>query len=86
MLIQVSQGDIDNGTPGMCGFCPVAVALLRQTGAVWLVYSDGQARPYIGDPAVRITLPPEVAEAVRRYDAGLGMEPFEFDLPWEGCA
>ncbi len=33
MKIKVTQEDIDNGDPGDCDSCPIALALLRHTNA-----------------------------------------------------
>lgn len=82
MLVDVTQTEIDNGTPGMCGFCPVARALQRTTGFPWFV-SERDAVPMtrLLDPTYTHRLLPEAVSAwIRSYDAGERVQPFAFEI------
>ncbi len=77
MRIDVTAEDIREGVPYICTMCPIALAILRQTGQVVAAGSELAA-------AV-----PSVYRFMQRYDdlgiRGEGcllyIEPFSFELP-----
>lgn len=81
MNVSVTAHDIENGDPNLCGFCPIARALERQTGIPWLVHAD-KARPLMSAPGSYIDLPDEAILFITRYDAGEPVEPFDFEFPF----
>lgn len=79
MTIQVTQTDIDTGTPLNGSECPVANAIRR---------SSKMASVWVGFFAVRLEdkwyqLPKEASRRIRRLDKTLGMKPFCFELNLE---
>jgi hypothetical protein len=82
--VQVTQEDIDNGTPGKPCSCPVALAVLRafNVSGVYIsvepVYITFQPR-YLSHHEYYAT-PSSVASFVAMFDTGFPVEPFEFEL------
>ena len=79
MLIEVTQEDIDNGSPGKAGLCPIALAMSRSTGKQWRVANLTCFCPEEW-PWDDILLPLEAVQFVKAYDSGDGVEPFSFAL------
>lgn len=76
MLIEVTREDIDHGLAGSCGSCPVALAIRRRFPDGWVrvgircVYAGGRA----------YHLPSGAIEFIERFDGGMPVEPFSFEL------
>lgn len=73
---------IDYATWKMCTLCPIAKELDRITGQPWVVY-ENEAVPLVrtGDKTYpRVRLPVQVADWIRRGDAGEPVEPIEFTV------
>ena len=80
--IEVTQEDIDQGTPGDPRCCPIAKALRRQTnGEDWRV-SAIFARRWVGEECFDIImrLPPIASQFIFRYDNSIfsNFTPFKF--------
>lgn len=79
MKIDVTAEDIDNGVPGECGRCPVALAIARKLGLVG-------AGIRVGPSAVRIRfdgardLPAVARVFVEAFDWDRPVEPFSFEI------
>lgn len=96
MKIEVTQDDIDKGQASNCVSCPIALALKRQCpefATVNVKYSfaffwsnptnwkDMDYKP-VGDCVAE--LPFEARKFIGRFDIGLPVEPFEFELEIKG--
>lgn len=81
--VEVTQADIDKGDRrNPCG-CPIALAIARVFPASHpYCNADGVEFSPAGD-RTDIPLPDEVVAWMDRYDAGLVVEPFTFELPSE---
>lgn len=83
LTVDVTQADIDAGTPkAKCG-CPIALALDRAGHAASIIIDDQQ--PSVGCVNVFISglwadLPDEASCFVDRFDAGRSVQPFTFTL------
>lgn len=77
MKIQVTQEDIDKGEKNLCHKCAIALAATRAFGKPMKAM-----RWRIEDPATgkSFTTPKEVGTFMFRYDDGLPVKPFEFEL------
>ena len=83
MKIPLTQKHIDDGVKGSCGWCPAALAINDATGGnkvsvdpkrtCWGTKPNGHWKHCIDTP-------PAVREFLDRYDSGLPVEPFEFEL------
>jgi len=75
--VTVTAKDIVRGRRSIADRCPVALALKRATGRRWEVYFT-----VLQDVGRRrgIKTPDQVAEFCERYDDGVGMRPFTFEL------
>ena len=76
MKIKVTADHIVHGTPGECTSCPIALAIREQYGYDNVGVTDTLAEVE-GD---YILLPAEAQRFVYRFDQGLSVDPFEFDL------
>lgn len=75
MRINITQRDIDRGSKSSpCG-CALALAANRASGRVTSV-----APTQLFITAKPIDLPKEACEFVARFDAGLQVQPFAFEL------
>lgn len=87
MRIEVLQSDIDHGERHCCERCPVARAITRAIGnrVAVAVYADRGAELGItsGGYTRWISLPDEVIEFINRFDIGLKVAPFTFELAYE---
>lgn len=80
MKIEVTSEDIANGTPGDGCWCPIALAIRRQTEASDVFVSECTAGVRVGDKTRRLDLPPEAVAFIELFDDGKGNSPFSFDL------
>jgi hypothetical protein len=86
--ISVTQQDIDDGKRIQARYCPIALAVSRETGMIavvtfkYLTLFTGKEELYRNEALKRWSMPPEAQVFVRRFDSGLGekVEPFEFEL------
>lgn len=78
MKIEVTEQDIKDGKPGQCVYCPIAIALKRETGWIWSVmyYS---ADTLLG-PFHRAIMPPAAQSWIEDFDNNESVYPFSFDL------
>lgn len=81
MLVEVTQEDIDDGSPGDCHLCPIARALARMHGQSPEVsdFFVHDARVVIRDGG-HIILPEVATEFIKRFDGWQPVQPFSFDL------
>lgn len=80
VYVQVDQSCIDKGVRGDQFGCPVALALHNAGYKKALV---GRYVAFLGGyPDMAIPLPIGVFDRVFRYDAGMRMQPFDFELKW----
>lgn len=77
MRIVVTTKDIAKGRRSIADHCPVALALKRATHHHWEVYA-GSLTDCTANHGVRT--PEAVADWIERYDDGLQMRPFTFEL------
>lgn len=81
MKVQVTQDDIDfslNRPKDEIQYCPIENALIRQG------YEEvSVSRRWARFGGKEIELPLEAREFIGEYDAGLKVEPFEFELDGE---
>ena len=82
MRIAVTAEDIAAGRPHNCEACPIAIAATRAAGEP-MGTGTATAWTYLSNQYINQTfeLPGEARGFVRRYDAGLAVRPFEFELP-----
>jgi hypothetical protein len=76
MTIQVTQEDISNGRRASCTDCPIALGLDRSLG----FRCDGVGSLFAQISGEDIALPPNALNFLNRFDAGLPVQPFEFEL------
>jgi hypothetical protein len=80
MIIQVTQEHIDHGTRNSCYECPVALALHENL----LGKNEVRVIHYIEiigeDVSLKYKLPDSVVHFIKRFDKGIKVEPFEFEL------
>lgn len=74
MKITVTQEDIDMAIPNCCFTCPIARALMRETGALWEVHNWGFRK---GTGRWR-RLTKQMEEFVNDYDCNVRVSPFTF--------
>jgi hypothetical protein len=85
--ITVLQDDIDNGKPRSSRDCAIALAAKRElftdiligSTDIW-IGSTGFTASNIETPAERGTLPVEALAFILRFDQGLPVEPFKFEV------
>jgi hypothetical protein len=82
LKIEVTAEDIQNGMPGWCGKCPVALAVRRALGGFVKreVASVGvsYAAVYV-DSRIHM-LPSDARMFVQNFDEGEPVEPFDFEI------
>lgn len=80
MKIQVTQDDIDRGTPRDNKTCALAVSIQRQTNLKYVSIAVGSV--YSGPYENRIIthLSDDVCDWYMTFDKGLPVKPFEFEL------
>lgn len=83
MIIKVTQQDLDEGCRGRSSHCPIALALLRETGVAFRVFHGGAIWSAFINHDDDMELPPKAVRAMRRIDRGLKVRPFSFDLDFE---
>ena len=79
MKVMVAQDDIDNGTACDCYLCPVARALQR----LGLDAEVDDTDVLMIDKhlwTIEFPLPDPAREFIAKYDTGLPVEPFEFEM------
>ena len=90
----VTKEDIDKGRPGVCAFCPVAIAIKRETPMEWDV-SVGDPDDFIsfllrkgrieGNEVffslIDFPIPESVGAFIDAFDSEESVEPFSFELP-----
>lgn len=80
MIIEVTQSDIDGGTPRDSGKCPITLAAQRvfpnkvTTGVVFIFERTGPCG------YVTYRLPKEATDFVGKFDKGLPVEPLTFEI------
>lgn len=79
VVVRVTARDIEEGLCARADRCPVARAARRAFGCEVVAGSDfiHRVQPW---KAWCYRTPPEAAEAIRRFDAGEPIEPFDFVL------
>ena len=85
MRIVIEQEHIDKGLTRAPGLCPVALAVLEQTYAKTVsvgIEDVGFLNPE-GFPDEWFSLPPDASAFIDRFDKGLSVYPFSFDLKEE---
>jgi hypothetical protein len=82
VIINVTQSNIDNGTPKDLTSCPIAIALYNQTGDRWSV---GTLTYWQWNRSERKKLPREAVQFVASFDSKGkgGVEPFSFEVDIE---
>ena len=80
--IMIEQNHIEQGVPGDCGRCVIALALRDhfEGGLQDGVRRRGQRIPHGGRPRVRLRASAEANEYVSRFDNGYEVEPCSFTL------
>lgn len=78
MKIKVTQKHIDNGFKNNCWRCPIALAIEEQL----INKSFTVASSTIRIQGNVINLPYEACNFIRKFDNGLPVEPFEFELDY----
>jgi len=80
VIIQVSQSHIDNGVPGDCLGCAMAMAINEALSTDGCIVTGPTAHVYLSDELV-VALPPEARRFVYEYDLGkTPQSPFSFAL------
>ncbi len=84
VIINVTQAHIDNGVPGDCLGCAMALAINESlsTGGCIVTGLTAQVHLSIGDSGLFVfSLPPEARRFVHEYDLGkTPQSPFSFPL------
>lgn len=80
MKIIVTAEDIAAGRQSEPSDCPIALAIARVFGERVLVCPE---RLMSIEPYPELQLPAKVADFINRFDDGLEVAPFEFELPLE---
>ena len=83
MKVEVTPQDIARGHPEDNCCCPVALAVRRAVGIATSVGTGKIVVDYATPWQTEIWNPEEVTEFVERFDAGLPVEPFAFDLEFD---
>ncbi len=81
--ICVTEKDIQKGEAACCNRCPVALALHRELGAeyfVGLLIGSGWVAFVADRGEDSLRLPVSCGDFAFRFDCGLAVEPFEFEL------
>ena len=78
--VTVTDEDIRLGTPKNPNKCPVALALLRETGANSVMVTETTAVAMMDDCVLDGDLPADVEDFVRRFDSGLAVPRIDFEL------
>ena len=78
MIIKVTQKHIDEGDPGMCSDCPVALALLENYDNV--VVQNDEILCWLGINQIDFNVPVEVFDFIKAFDNHKSVKPFEFEL------
>jgi hypothetical protein len=83
MKVKVLKKDIKKGCGGPYeGNCPIARALIRQTGLPWYVGTDKAS--LLGSDGISMglaDLPRSAKRFINKFDQSKPVEPFTFDLP-----
>lgn len=74
MKIQVTAEDIRRGRPGICGGCPIALAMRRAFGVPIESWRFVSSTNYSALPQVATVF-------VVDFDAGRPVQPIEFEVP-----
>ena len=82
MKITVTQKQIDEGVPGSGKNSPVAKAIAEKTNDEerYAEVSILGIFYYVDGIHYRVDIPPAVREFIDRFDSGLPVEPFTFEL------
>jgi len=86
--VPVTWKNIQEGERYDPWFCPVALAIQDFTGrSVDVQIDQAEIEPETWEPTVRLPwctpLPCSAIDFIRRFDAGLSVEPFTFEIDWE---
>lgn len=84
--VTVAKADIDEGVCGDGELCPVAIALTRTLNRNVVVEDSDISvyKPSGMSLEQRIPTPRIVKDFINKFDAGMPVEPFEFELDVEG--
>lgn len=82
VMVEVTRDDISYGRTMNSTRCPVALALLRTTGADRVMVRQHYA--VIG--TFHVVLPDAVVKFVSEFDFGLQVKPFSFEVPVPVCS
>lgn len=77
MMIHVKRSHINQGRPGRCNECPIALAL-KAKFKVDDVHVDGDAL-YVGE--MTYSTPVKVLRFIERFDDSKTVKPFSFQMP-----
>lgn len=84
ITVDVTAGDIARGTPGSGCQCPVALAVERALPGFNLYVGPEVAYLGFDQTGKTLSLPDEARAFIARFDLGLLVEPFTFDLTVPG--
>lgn len=84
MIIKVTKEDIENGICKNCFYCPIAIALRRVFGEIYLRIHDEYIilEKEINNFKI-FKLPNKASEFIKKFDRLKSVEPFEFELNLE---
>lgn len=79
--IKVEEKHIQDGKRGSPGYCPIALAI--EDAGYWYPVVDKNIAEFIDNEkgwAWEIDLPNEARSFIMKYDAGIEVHPFEFEV------
>lgn len=82
MIVEVTQEDIDNGSPANAGHCPIALAVKRATGARDVVVSvERSGEIYVHNDKTTVYRHTKASgKFVTKFDEDKPVKPFKFRL------
>lgn len=84
LKVEVTQQDIEKGEPHFCSSCPISLALTRAFGEPMSIgYGEiwyGGVMDSQSSRVCRQGFSKEVKEFIARFDNGIAVEPFSFEL------
>jgi hypothetical protein len=78
VTVEVTQEDIDSGMPKICSQCPVALAMRRAEGRVWMVGYG--VLELLQAPYSVVTAPTGVTQFISDFDRNNPVAPFSFTI------
>jgi len=85
IVVEVQQGDIENGIPRSSRYCPISTALIRQGLGRYPTPSTGEKEVLIIhdgwiEGRAEYLLPPTAIEFVKSFDDGEQVQPITFTM------